>query len=184
LRFRHWLFALEGALPEFARLRPTLEAGLPDYLKRHLRTETPAEAALALFLTGLRDIGRTDDPALEPKLAAQILGRAARQLSRLSADAGASRAASFQLVCSNGQMLLAARLGGEPLHYTLLEGQDACELCGVVPGTPEQLPAARAHLRCRSVAVATHVRNGHWVELDSGQVLAVNPRAELELVPF
>lgn len=184
LRFRRWLFALNGSLQEFARFRPTLESALPEYLKRHVRTDTEGEAAFALFLSGMREIGRTDDRALEAKVAAEIAGRTARQLSRLSAEAGASRTSSFAIVASNARTLIAARMGTEPLFYTLLEGADVCELCGVTPESPELKPAVRAHRRCRTVAVATHVRGGRWMEIASGQALAVNEKAEIQLLPF
>lgn len=184
LRFRRWLFALEGAVEEFPRLRPALEAALPDYLRRHLRTDTEAEAAFALFLEGLRALGRTDDRSLDARKVAEIAGQTARRLSRLSAEAGASRTSCFSIVTSNARTLVAARLGDDPLFYTLLEGADVCELCGVTPQSPELMPRVRAHRRCRSVAVASHVRGGRWLEIASGQALAVNDRAEVQVVSF
>jgi len=184
LRFRHWLFALEGSVPEFPRLRPALEASLPEYLRRHVRIETEGEAAFALFLEGLRELGRTDDRSLEAERAAQLAGRAARRLSRLSAEAGASRSASVSLVATNARTLVAARLGSEPLFYTLLEGTDVCASCGVTPESPELRPLVRAHRRCRSVAVATRVQGGRWIEIAPGQVLSVNDRAEVRVEAF
>jgi glutamine amidotransferase len=184
LRFRHWLFALEGSVPEFPRLRPALEASLPEYLRRHVRIETEGEAAFALFLEGLRELGRTDDRSLEAERAAQLAGRAARRLSRLSAEAGASRTASVSLVATNARTLVAARLGSEPLFYTLLEGTDVCAPCGVTAESPELRPLVRAHRRCRSVAVATHAQGGRWIEIAPGQVLSVNDRAEVKVEAF
>lgn len=184
LRFRRWLFALDGQIEEFPRVRAGLEASLPEYLRRNLRCDTEGEAAFALFLSAMRELGRTDDRSLDEALAAEQVGRTARQLSRLSAEAGATRTSNFSIIASNARLLVAARMGSEPLHYTLLEGAEVCEACGVTPQSQELKPLVRAHRRCRTVAVATHVRDGRWMEIASGQALAVNERAEIRLMSF
>jgi hypothetical protein len=184
LRFRQWLFAFSGSVPEFGRIRQAISPVVPDYLLRNVGVETEGEAAFSLFLAGLREIGRIDDFALDPRVGAEVLGKAARALSRHSAEAGASRASSLSLIATNARVLLGARLGEAPLRYTLLEGTDRCELCGISPGAPEVKPNVRAHRRSRTVALASEVRSDRWIALQSGQALAVDAAAEPRLVEF
>jgi glutamine amidotransferase len=173
-RSRHWLFAHQGSLQDFASIRAELLAHVPDFLKRQIRGETDSEVAFALFLHRLWETGRTDDPRLEAEVAGKLLADTARALSKASARAGAARTSTVNLIATNGFILMATRLGGQPLYYTRLEGTDRCDLCGITPTTPETQPGVPAHRRRRSVVVATHVkRSVGWVELTEGTTLAV-----------
>src|SRR5262249_25828261 len=114
------------------------------------------------------------DPRLEAEVAGRLLADTARYLSKASAQAGAARTSTVNLLATNGYILLATRLGGQPLYYTRLEGTDRCAGCGITPSTPESQPGVVAHRRRRSVVVATHVqRPAGWVELADGTTLAV-----------
>jgi glutamine amidotransferase len=174
-RARHWLFAHQGSIQHYERMRAGLLAQLPDFLRRQVRGETDSEVAFALFLQRLRETGRTDDSRLEAEVAGRLLGETARALARASAEAGAPRTSTVNVVATNGFILVATRLGGQPLYYTRLEGTDRCELCGISPTTPESQPGVTAHRRRRSVVVATHVRRpAGWVELSEGTTLGVS----------
>ena len=141
-----------------------------------MRGGTDSEVLFALFLRHLRDLGRTDDPRLEPALAGRVLADAAREGVKTAVDAGVTRASSLNLVATNGLLLAACRFGSEPLFYTRLEGSAECEPCGVTPGTPETQPAVGAHRRRRTVVVASHLRRpAGWVELPQGTTLVVGP---------
>lgn len=173
-RSRRWLFAHQGSLQDFAHLRGTLLDEVPDFLKRQIRGETDSEVAFALFLKRLWESGHADDPRLEAEVAGRLLADTARYLSKASAQAGAARTSTVNLLATNGYILVATRLGGQPLHYTRLEGTDSCEVCGITPSSPESQPGVVAHRRRRSVVVATHVkRPAGWVELAEGTTLAV-----------
>lgn len=174
-RSRRWLFAHQGRLEGFADIRAGLLAEIPDFLKRQIRGETDSEVAFAHFLKRLWDSGHADDPRLEAAVAGRLLADTARTLSKASAGAGAARTSTVNLFATNGYILVATRLGGQPLFYTRLEGTDSCEVCGITPSMPETVPGVVAHRRRRSVVVATHVkRPAGWVELAEGTTLAVD----------
>jgi predicted glutamine amidotransferase len=173
-RSRRWLFAHQGSLQDFTRIRAGLLAEVPDFLRRQIRGETDSEVAFALFLKRLWEAGRADDPRLEAEVAGRLLADTARSLSQASARTGAAHTSTVNLLATNGFILVATRLGSQPLYYTRLEGTDRCEVCGITPSTPESQPGVAAHRRRRSVVVATHVKRPvGWVELTEGTTLAV-----------
>jgi hypothetical protein len=186
LRSRRWLFSHVGMLNAFAELKPRLVAELPDYLRRMLGGEAEGELAFALFLKLLREVGWAEDRAIAPSAIARVLGRTARRLQELSSAAGAARTSSINFIATNRQSLVATRLGAQPIFYTLLEGSDRCAACGLMSTTPATEPKIRAHLRQRTVAVATHVAPAAsgWVELPSGLALAVDWTLGLHTATF
>jgi glutamine amidotransferase len=179
-RARAWLFAHQGALNGFDRLRASLLEELPDYLRWQVKGSTDSEVAFAHFLKQLRDKGRTDDPRHEEEVAGRLLGETARDLERLAAQAGAARTSTLNFVATNGRILVATRSGAAPLYYTRLEGTDRCERCGITPQTPETHPTVIAHRRHRAVVVASHVkRTQGWVELPQGTTLMVSEELQV-----
>jgi predicted glutamine amidotransferase len=174
-RARNWLFAHQGALNGFEKLRASLLEELPDFLRWQVKGSTDSEVAFAHFLKGLRDKGRTEDPRLEAELAGAVLAETARELERAAAKAGAARTSTLNFVATNGRILVATRSGSAPLYYTRLEGTDRCELCGIRPSAPETQPGVIAHRRQRAVVVASHLkRPAGWVELEQGMALTVS----------
>ena len=183
-RARHWLFAHQGVVSGFEALRAPLLASLPEHLRRGIRGATDSEVLFALFLARLRELGRTDDPRLEPEVAGRVLADTARDVSRRVAQAGVALAPTLNLVATNGAVLVACRSGELPLFYTRLEGSPECEPCGVTPRTPETQPLVGAHRRRRTVVVASHLkRAAGWVELPRGTTLAVGPDLQPHHLP-
>nr|WP_095982522.1 class II glutamine amidotransferase [Melittangium boletus] len=179
-RSRRWLFAHVGSLEDFAEIRAGLLAEVPDFLKRQIRGETDSEVAFAHFLKRLWDTGHADDPRLSPRVAGQVLADTARALALASARTGAVRTSTVNLLATNGSLLVATRLGAQPLYYTRLEGTERCEVCDITPDTPDIQPGVKAHRRRHTVVVATHLqRPGGWVELAEGVTLTVD--AELRM---
>jgi glutamine amidotransferase len=174
-RARHWLFAHQGSLSGFERLRAPLMDALPDFLQRQVRGATDSEVAFALFLKHLRETGHTDDPLLGAEAAGRKLADTARELERLTAGTGAALASTLNFVATNGHVLVATRSGALPLYYTRLEGTDSCEVHGITPSTPETQPGVGEHRRRLTVVVASHVkRRAGWVELPQGTTLVVS----------
>ncbi|MCY1045536.1 class II glutamine amidotransferase [Corallococcus sp. bb12-1] len=183
-RARHWLFAHQEPLPDFAPLRAQLLARVPEHLQRQVRGATDSEVLFALFLTRLRDSGRTDDPRLEPAVAGRLLRDTVREVEDALVEAGRVRTPPLNLVATNGAVLLATRCGESPLYYTRLEGSAECAHCGVDANTPETQPAVGAHRRRRTVVVASHVtRTQGWVELSPGTTLVVGTDLQVQHLP-
>jgi glutamine amidotransferase len=183
-RYRQWLFAHVGAVEAADRVREMVMAQIPDFLARHVRGSGLGEAVFALFLKGLRDLGRLDDPQLEASLVAVMLNKTAKQVAALATEAGAAHRGTLNVAATNGRLLVAVRQGPQPLYYRLLEGEGTCERCGIDGMGKDSESLVREHRRRRSVAVASDVsrRNG-WLELPDGAAIAVDRKLNLQLLP-
>ncbi len=178
-RFRRWLFALLGQIsgPHF---RADVQELIPGFLGRSVRGSTESEWVFALFLAQLREVGHIDDSQLAPLTSAQVLGKTVRTVEKLSG----ARGDAMNLLATNDQVLLAARLGPDPMYFRLLEGTPTCDLHNL-DGRAESQSAVRAHLRRRSVVVATQVTNpAGWIEIESGSAIAVGRNLHVEQVRF
>jgi hypothetical protein len=180
-RFHDWLFSQVGSAPRSEALRDRLADQLPDFLQGMIRGKTLAEVVFAQFLAGLRQLGRVDDPGLDPLTAGRALQAAIRTLEQVSSELGGSGKPQLAVVASNGRLLLGARRGPAHLVYRLLEGQVTCRRCGLAVDAREKDTQVRDHRRRRSVVLTTEVQqprdeqavpDGGYVAIDP--TLAVN----------
>jgi len=183
-RYRRWLFAHDGTIEAFDRVKPRLLAALPDFLRRNVTGDTDSEHAFMLFQQLLRDEGGADDLDLEAQAAGRALARTVRQLETLSREEGAQRPSRLCFVATNGRILVATRRGG-PLSYALLEGIMPCPLDEITLETPESDPRVRPHRRVKAVCFASRVlaANG-FVEVPEGSVVAVSRTLQVSVSPL
>lgn len=174
-KFRRWVFAHDGTVQVWSRVRMSAMAALPEHLARGIRGDLDSEVLFALFLKELRDTGRTDDVRLEPEVAAKLLLKAGSVMEKLARDEGAQEPSGLSMVATNGRMLIAARCGPPQLFYKLLEGTNRCERCGIDERTKESDSRVPSHRRVRTVVVTTDPgpENG-WLPLEQGEALAVD----------
>jgi glutamine amidotransferase len=173
-RYRRWLFAHDGAIEGFERVRPKLLAALPDFLRRAVMGDTDSEHAFMWFLKLLRDEGQVDDLDLDAQTAGRALARTVRQMEAWSRDVGEGRPSRLTFVATNGRILVATRRGG-PLFYALLEGIVPCPLDEITLETPESDPRLRPHRRVKAVCFASRLLapNG-FIEVPEGSVVSVS----------
>ncbi len=183
-RFRRWLFAHDGTIEAFDRLKAKLTAALPDFLRRNLGGDTDSEHAFMWFLKLLKDKNRIDDLDLDAATAASALAATVKQLDALSREAGAQRPSRLNFVATNGRIMVASRRGG-PLHYALLEGIVPCALHEITLASPESDPRVRPHRRVKAVAFANRLlsQNG-FIEVPEGSVVAVSRTLQVSVAPL
>jgi hypothetical protein len=179
-RWRQWLFAQAGQVPDAASTRERLTEQLPDYLQRLVRGPSVEEAAFVTFLAELRSLGRMDDPDLEAALAAQLLGRTAAHVEKAS---GHAHRVPLAMVATNGRIVIATARGGQPLFYRLLEGDGACTRCELTGDEKATTSLVRDHRRRRSVLIANEPQKAEgWQPVPDGRALAVGRSLELQIV--
>ncbi|MBX5482573.1 MAG: class II glutamine amidotransferase [Myxococcaceae bacterium] len=182
-RYRQWLFASHGGVIPPEKFRARALDVLPDHIARCVRGATSQEIAFALMLAALREIGRTDDTSLEPSIAARALGQAARRAEALAQEVGA-RPPAMAMIATNAQVMIAARLGEQPMFFRLLEGVATCEVCGL-KDTPDSQARVRSHMRRKSVVIATNIRDPQgWIPVDSGAAIGVGRTLHVETIGF
>lgn len=180
-RFRQWLFAVDGAWEEDEGIREALEAALPSFLLRSLRTPTSRERIFSLFLQELHEANQLDDPHVEGKEVARSLGRAVRALDAITGDTGRNDSMPLGIVATNGRILVGSRRG-RPLSYLLAEGSGVCTLCGVDERAQENDPRVRPHRRARSVALAGHpLPTSGFVEVPDKSLVSVGRSLDINV---
>jgi glutamine amidotransferase len=173
--FRHhnWLFAHDGTIAGFGDLRPALVNGLPSFLRRAIAGDTDTEHAFAVFLSELTDAELLK--ALHPSATqvAAAMSRTIVRLESLAREVGSDGHSTLNLVATNGQALVASRIGARPLWWAELGSLDTCELCGLDAETPEDHPLRLSHHSLRTVVVTTALSDTTgWRLLEYGQVIA------------
>lgn len=181
-RFHQWLFGQVGEVDHADAVRERLFEQLPEFLQSSVRGPSLAEVVFAQFLAQLRTLGRTDDPALPPALAAVALQAVARAVEQTSADVGGTERSHLALMASNGRCLVATRRGQQHLSYLLLEGQVACRRCGLALDATDKDALARDHLRRRSVVLTTQPLTSSDVRVPEGAALVVDRDLSVRLV--
>lgn len=175
-RFRQWLFAQGGRLPESADARAKVLRSLPEFLRRQVPALSDGEVAFGIFLRKLHEAGALEDRPFFSDSAAKVMGATVRVLMDLYAQV-ASGPPAVSLVASNGTLLVAARLGEERLWYRKTEGLEGCSAC--VPGPGAADASAVLHRRLRSVVIASKVElPDGWTSLPPQSVLTVDGKLE------
>ncbi len=183
-RYHRWLFAHDGTVEAFDRVKPVLLAALPDFLRRSVAGDTDSEHAFMWFLKLLKDEGAMDDLDLDAQVAARALSRTVRQLETWARDGGAARPSRLNLVATNGRILVGTRRGG-PFYYALLEGIVPCALDEIDVGTPESDPRVRPHRLVKAVAFASRLRQANgFIEVPEGSVVSVSRALQVTVSPI
>jgi len=178
-RFRHWVFAHQGTLDAFDRIRDALLESVPDFLRRNIRGQTDSELLFHLFLAFLHDAGKLDDPNLSVAIASQAVRAMLAFAERRVADAGGRRSV-LNVVLTNGRILLATRHGA-PLHTMQIQGLADCGACRErMPDFGDPKPIPHEHLR--SVLVVSDGIGGDlqgWNEVPENSLVTVDRELEV-----
>lgn len=172
-RFRNWLFAAAGELERASAVRERLWNELPEFLQGAVRGPTWEEAAFVRFLAELRSVGRMEDLQLDTATAAAAMAACAKGVEQVSAAVGVTARPRFAFVASNGRLVVAARRGGQPLSYLLLEGRAECARHELAADAKDGQALVRDHRRRRSVVVSSAPGEG-WVALPESATLAID----------
>jgi glutamine amidotransferase len=142
-RFRSWLFAHHGTVPNFEHAREELLSTVPDYLRRNIRGQTDSEALFHLVLAFLHGSGKLDDINISTALVRDALARALASVEK-AAGKEATQAMECALALTNGRQLVATRHGA-PVYLQQQNGIVDCPLCREPP--PRDKRVDHDHLR-------------------------------------
>lgn len=119
-RFRRFTLAVQGELGALGRERQAHAAELPDFLRAHLRGTSDAEALFYQFLSRLHEAEPTY--LTRPELPAEVAVAALGQVLHAAAATTEAGAPTQHAALSNGQWLVVARRGPQPLWYRAVAG--------------------------------------------------------------
>lgn len=181
-----WVFAHNGTVAAFDRIRHQLADDLPAWLAQERIGTTDSELCFVWLLARLEQscpgATRTGAP---PSLVAEVLSAGIRQILSWCGATGDREKASLNFVLSDGRMLLAARCG-RTLYALERDALRACELCGTchcpVCRAREEHPHGR-QVTCRAFVVASEpITEENWLEVEEGVVLWTDESLEVRRV--
>jgi len=169
--FQHgrWMFAHNGTLTAFDRVRPELERGCDADLLAARRGQTDSELVFYWLLSRMRGAGiPLEEPGLELPRLVELVRGATRELDTLDAAAGAEQPARLNFILTDGEVLVASRWR-HPLSWVARMGIHDCEICGI----PHIQHGESADYR--AVVVASEpISHEAWLELPEGGALSVD----------
>ena len=124
-RYRQYLFAQTGTLPEFDVIRERLLSGIPDFLRAQIRGETDAEIFFHVFLSFLHDRGALDGQA-SPQVVREALRATLSLVDVTGAEVGAPQA-KVNAVVTTGDRAIVLH-AGQPMAYRVLAGKHDGEM--------------------------------------------------------
>lgn len=124
-RYRQWLFAQTGTLPQFDAIRDRLVASVPEFLRSSIRGETDAEILFYVFLSFLHDAGRLGDALVDPNHVRDALRSSAAVVDGMAAEVGGAPCA-INSVVSNGENVFALHRGVQ-MGYRAFSGKNDAE---------------------------------------------------------
>jgi len=133
-----WLFAHNGTLPDWERVRGPLEERIAPGLRAELRGETDSERCFFLFLTRLRRLGEVE--GADAASAASALTETVAAVREI-ADGRSSERASTTFLATDGKLLLACRSGRTLfLSSPAPDASGSCEYVAVASEDPGEPP--------------------------------------------
>jgi glutamine amidotransferase len=184
-RFRSWLFAHHGSIPNFEQVQNRLLEAVPDFLRRNIRGQTDSEHLFHLFLAHLHEAGKLDDANVSPFIVREALRATLLQLEEwIGPDV--ARAAECALAVTNGRILVATR-HGKPVQLLRIESVSDCPVCREAtpaPGKPYKR-VDHEHLRAVTlVAEAPKQTGGPWQEVPDDSFIAVAHDLSVQITPI
>jgi predicted glutamine amidotransferase len=162
-RYRQWLFAQTGTVPQFDQVRDRLVSSLPEFLRSGIRGETDAEVMFHVFLSFLHDAGLLNEGAVEATRTREALRSSLAVVDGMTAEMGA-QAGKLNLMVSNGDQLLAVHRSDGPMRLRVLSGKsDADAIIGDDPQLRRKIPElGRLHFSIAASDFDDPAPNGRW----------------------
>ena len=142
-RFRSWLFAHHGTIPDFDNVRDELLRAVPDFLRRNIRGQTDSEHLFHVMLAFLHDSGKLDDMNISTAQARDAV-RGALAIVEKAAGKQAAETMECALALTNGRILVATRHGA-PVYLHERSSLSDCAVCREPP--PRDKRVDHEHLR-------------------------------------
>jgi glutamine amidotransferase len=180
-RYRQWLFAQTGTVPQFREIRDRLVTSLPEFLRAGIRGETDAEIVFHVFLSFLHDRGVLTDAVTEASVVRDVLRTTVTVVDQTAAEVG-GEPGSLNLMVTNGDAVYAFHRGTE-MRYRVFSGKDDGD---AIIGDDQQLRRRASELsRMRFVLLASdfeEVPTVRWKPVADRSVVTVtrdgDPRVE------
>jgi glutamine amidotransferase len=186
-RFRSWLFAHHGTIPQFTHIRDELLRSVPDFLFRNIRGQTDSEHLFHLMLAFLHDAGKLDDANTTPAQVCEAVRASVAVVEKL-VGADAARAMECALVLTNGRILVGTR-HGRPVWLQKRDSISDCAVCRVSAPQFGREPKRIDHEHLRSLLLVADVPEAPppslgFVEIPDRTLVAAAHDLTIEQLPL
>lgn len=179
--FHHgpWLFAHNGTVSPYDRVRPLLEKEADPKLLGLRRGTTDSETVFYWLLTRMQRAGIDPKRPVEdlPRLVS-LVGDSVRQVARWCDPSPPELPARLNFLLTDGRSMIAVRWN-HTLHWIVRRGIHDCEICGI---------SHVAHHRgaeYRAVIVASEpISTEDWQEVPDRTILSIDAGVHLDLQPL
>lgn len=128
-RYRQWLFAQTGTIPQFDAVKERLVASVPEFLRAGIRGETDSEIMFHVFLSFLHDAGRLNDMVVDAPVVREAIRSSLAVVDGMTAEVGAEPG-DTNLMVTNGEYIVAAHRGARMAFRTFSGKADAEQMIG------------------------------------------------------
>lgn len=174
-RFRRWVFAYDGEIPEVEDLREAIATGIPEFLRGSVKGNHACELLFYRFLAALHQRDQLESVLPDARHCAAAMGE--------MLQAGQHEAALGQghAIAISERVLVAGALS-EGLYYRFIKGLEAP---GESPLFAGHRPRATRHPSFRGLLIANQKPDEEgWQMLSAGHTLYIDQAWEPIVVPF
>jgi glutamine amidotransferase len=178
-RYRQWLFAQTGTVPEFEQVRERLVASVPDFLRGDIRGETDAEVMFHVYLSFLHDAGLLNDGVVDAALVREALRSSLAVVDGMTAEVG-GEAGQLNLMVSNGDYLVAVHRSDSPMRLRVFSGKlDGDALIGDDPQLRRKIPElGRMHFSLAASDFDDAPPNARWKAVAERAIVTMSRDAD------
>lgn len=182
-RYRQWLFAMTGTVPQFEVVRERLVQSVPEFLRGGIRGDTDAEVLFHVLLSFLHDAGRLSDGPVEAAQLGEALRSSLAVLDGMTSEVGA-QAAKINVILSDGDKILAVHRSDAAMRLRVLSGKgDAEAVIGDDPLLRRKIPeVGRMHFTLCASDFDDAPPNGRWKAVPECAIVTMSrdedPRTE------
>jgi predicted glutamine amidotransferase len=183
-RWGVWLFAHQGTIHQFRRIKPRIVRKLPTVYKQLLQGNTDSEHCFYLYLSQLRGEGGIKKGTIPLSAAIEGLRSFGKLLTEFVEDADVSQPPILNFLISNGSYLLASRFGA-PLYYLTMSVEPEHTVKFYSPATHLEYELLKGEEANKIIGVATEplapmdtwneVPNNHLLSITLGQKINITP---------
>lgn len=118
-RWGSWIFAHQGTVEHFRKIKPRIARKLPQAYKKLIRGNTDSEYLFYLFLSLLREKGSIKKGEINRDDAITGMKDLGEVIEEFCDEAEVEKYPTMNILVSNGEYFIAAR-NGSPLYYRLM----------------------------------------------------------------
>ena len=112
-QYGQWIFAHNGEIPEFSKVKNLLMEHIKPQLQRFILGQTDSELIFYLFLSILSDRINLHDNKIAVKIVYESLSKAYNLIKKIAFSCGVKKPCVLTCVITNGKIMLAMRDGKE-----------------------------------------------------------------------